>query len=221
MNTKLLATIVTGFATVAVALIGLYDKSPAYADGGSFNNSGTVNGNLINNGNITSGGGDSIIHGGVIDNSSKTIENAKAENVYVGNKVFNIKTVNGDINISPEKDIDEALVKRANSLNIEAYKGFSEVFFDETSNSFFIRNHKGSKPKIEKLKETSINYKHIKVVAVDLNVDKINGDVQQEKNVYNAPVIYDNRITLHNNDNSISVGVGFSNHDTTINNHSW
>lgn len=170
------------------------------------------------------------IQDSVITDGSGTTKNinVKSNNVtektYIGSKVINIRSVNGDVTMTPVKDIDHEILERVNYLDLRKYDGFSEVFHDESTDSFFIKNHKSGKAKPKKIQEQSTNYKHIEV-KVEWEIGEVNGDVQTEKNIYQDSNIVDNRKTvIHEgsiihitNDNSWSVGVGFTDHDTTIN----
>ena len=216
MNTKFLIAAIGAGATIVAALITTYGPlQPVHAGGITVNNNGDGAIGAINNKSVD--GNDNSI-----TNTKDSYKVEGKNNVIhnLGNKIFNIRTVNGVINISPEKGVDGSVIKRANTLNIGSYDGYSEVFHNTSDDNFYIKLHKGKAPKVYKIDETLKNYNHVEPAGVEINIENLNGDIQKEKHVNINPVtndnrIIDNRINLEYND-TINVGVGFTNSETNI-----
>ena len=127
------------------------------------------------------------------------------EAVNIGDKITNIKNVNGDINFSKNNIAADQNLLKINNIKLTGISGFSEVFYNSETGIFYIKEHAHKKPKIRRLEVTKNNYNYF-------NISNVKGDIVNQKNVFHmkdvtySPTYIDASVESSSSKLHISIG---------------
>lgn len=153
------------------------------------------------------------------DASGKNGQNYNQVKGDVNNqRVGTVRTTNNVINFVPDNSISNTIINKINHLVVPKKLGFSEVFYNKTKNTFYLKSHKTKKTYNLRSSTTNYNYININKTNSRNSYNKVN-IVTNSNNTQKSNKTVNNYYTTNsegdfitiNNNMAIELGISYSN----------